>query len=196
MELLEGETLGARLAARPLELDLLLDLGDPDRRRARIGARQGHRPSRHQAREHLRQRARPGEDPRLRAGQDRATPARQAVRGHRWRRPRSARRSDDGRHDDGHRLLHVARAGPRPAHRRAHGSVLPRHGDLPDGDRVAAVPRRHLGGRVRSDSQSRSRGRQPGQSAAARRTRPHSRTRRSRRIATCAIRRRRNSRPT
>ena len=60
----------ARAAARSSRC-ALLDLGDPDRRRARVGARQGHRAPRHQAGQHLRQPARPGEDPRLRPGQDR-----------------------------------------------------------------------------------------------------------------------------
>ena len=72
MELLEGETLAhaARRGSRSRSAQLL-DVGDPDRRRARVGARQGHRAPRHQAGEHLRQRARAGEDPRLRPGEDR-----------------------------------------------------------------------------------------------------------------------------
>ena len=78
MELLEGETLAQALgAAAARDVAPLLDIGDPDRRRARVGARQGHRPPRHQAGEHLHQRARPGEDPRLRPREDRRD-ARQA----------------------------------------------------------------------------------------------------------------------
>ena len=38
-------------------------------------------------------------------------------------------------HGDGHRVLHVARAGARAAHRRAHRPLLARHRALPDGDR-------------------------------------------------------------
>ena len=51
--------------------------------------------------------------------------------------------------------LHVAGAGARPAHRRAHRPVLARHGAVPDGDRRAAVPGRHLGGGLRGDPQPR-----------------------------------------
>ena len=73
MELLEGETLARRASAGSRStIERLLDVGDPDRRRARGGARQGHRPPRHQAGQHLRHAARAGEDPRFRAGQDRA----------------------------------------------------------------------------------------------------------------------------
>ena len=40
MELLEGQTLAQMMAARqPFELEQLLAIGDPDRRRARVGAR-------------------------------------------------------------------------------------------------------------------------------------------------------------
>ena len=50
----------------PLPLDRLLDAGHPDRRRARRRARERHRPPRHQAGEHLRDAARPGQGARLR----------------------------------------------------------------------------------------------------------------------------------
>ncbi len=57
----------------------------------------------------------------------------------------------------GHGVLHVARAGARPAHRRAHRPLLAGDGALPDGDRRAAVPGRDLGGRLRRDPQPRAR---------------------------------------
>ena len=71
MELLEGETLAQALARQRFEIGPLLERGHSDRRRARVRARQGHRPSRHQAGEHLRERARAGEDSGLRPGEDR-----------------------------------------------------------------------------------------------------------------------------
>ena len=60
---------------------------------------------------------------------------------------------------------------------------------------VAAVSGRHVGGHLRRDSEPRSRAGHAGQPGAAGRARPHHRARRSRRIATCAIRRRPSSRP-
>ncbi len=54
-----------------------------------------------------------------------------------------------------HGALHVAGAGARAADRRAHRSVLARRRALPDGDRRAAVPGRHVGGGVRGDPEPR-----------------------------------------
>ena len=77
------------------------------------------------------------------------------------------------RNDDGDRLLHVARAGARAAHRRAHRPLLARNRALPDGDRCAAVPGRDLGGRVRRDPEPRAAAGDRAQRDAARRARPH-----------------------
>ena len=66
MELLEGETLAERIRKGALELADAARAGHPDRRRARVGARQGHRPPRPEAREHLRDAARAGQGARLR----------------------------------------------------------------------------------------------------------------------------------
>ena len=38
MELLEGQTLRHRIAGKPMEIEVVLDLGNPDRRRAGCGA--------------------------------------------------------------------------------------------------------------------------------------------------------------
>ena len=54
MELLEGQTLRHRIAGKPMEIETVLDLRHTDRRRAGCGSLEEHRPSRHQAREHLR----------------------------------------------------------------------------------------------------------------------------------------------
>ena len=50
MEMLEGQTLRDRIAHRPLPVDDAARPRDPDGRRARRGARQGHRPPGPQAR--------------------------------------------------------------------------------------------------------------------------------------------------
>ena len=105
-ELLEGETLRSRLAAGPLSSRRATELGAPGGSRPRRRARQGDRPPRPEAREHLRHQGRPGEDPRLRPRQ--ADPP----RAHGLRRHRAGRRARDVR-------VHVARAGSRPPGRRA-----------------------------------------------------------------------------
>ena len=69
MELLEGRTLRDRIAGSPLPVDVLLDLGDPDRRCVGRGAREGDRAPRPQARERVRHRAGAGEAAGLRPGE-------------------------------------------------------------------------------------------------------------------------------
>ena len=68
-ELLEGETLRARIGNSPLPHRKAIDYATPDRQGARRGARQGHRPPRPQARQRLRDARRPRQDPRLRPRQ-------------------------------------------------------------------------------------------------------------------------------
>ena len=92
MELLEGETLADRIRKGPFEIGAAPGPRDPGGGRARVGARQGDRAPRPQAREHLRQRPGPGEDPRLRPGEDRAGHARRAAEST-PRRPRRCSRT-------------------------------------------------------------------------------------------------------
>ena len=102
------------------------------------GARQGHRPSRSQAGEHLHRRRSGGdrrrarEDPRLR---------------HREALGRRARQDEDAdRHGDGHAGVHVAGAVPRRRYPRSSlGHLLDRLRDVDDADRAPAVRRQRLG---------------------------------------------------
>ena len=135
------------------------------------------------------------EDPRLRSREDRAraSPRARALAG----ADRGAAAGADERgHDDGHGVLHVAGAGARAAHRRAHRPVLAGDGALPDGDRRAAVPGRDVGGGVRGDPEPRAAAARAGQPALPAELGRVARARRSRRTATCATRPRRISRPT
>ena len=117
----------------------LLDLGDPDRRRPRGRARAGHRPPRHQAGQHLRHDARPGQAARLRPGQ--------AARSRRGAAGDSRAADRDGRDEHltspgtahRHRRLHVAGAGAGRGARRAHRPLLLRRRALRDGDGPAAL---------------------------------------------------------
>ena len=73
----------------------------------------------------------------------------------------------------GHGVLHVARAGARPGHGRAHRPLLARSGALPGGDRGAAVPGGDLGGRVRRDPEPRAAAARPAEPRVARGARAH-----------------------
>ena len=174
MELLEGETLAERIRQGPVRARPAARARDPDRGRARVGAREGDRAPRPEARQHLRDAARAGEDPGLRPRQDRAREAgRERALGGADRD--SAQRADERGHDDGDGVVHVARAGARPAHRLADRPLLARDRALPDGDRGAAVPGRDLGGRVRRDPQPRAAAAGAGQPSAPGRARPRPR---------------------
>jgi len=85
-----------------------------------------------------------------------------------------------------HDRVHVARAGARRGSRSAHGFVLARNGDIPDGDRTPAFFRRDGGGDL---SRHPGIGSASGAAHQSRTTRPSWKrlfTKRSRRIATCA----------
>ena len=104
-------------------------------------------------------------------------------------------RADDRGLDDGHGVLHVARAGARAADRRPHGPLLARHRALPGGDRAAAFPGRDLGGGLRGDPQPRAGADHAGRTRRCRRSSTASSARRWRRTATSATRARPSSRP-
>ncbi len=70
MELLEGETLAETMRKGPDRDRRPSRMRHSDRRCPRVGALEGHRASRPQAREHIHHLARPGEDSRLRPRQD------------------------------------------------------------------------------------------------------------------------------
>ena len=76
MELLEGHTLEQQVDGRPLALGSAAGPRDSDCGRAGRGALPRHRPPRHQAGQHLRHDARPGQDPRFRVGEARRCRAR------------------------------------------------------------------------------------------------------------------------
>ncbi len=107
-----------------------------------------------------------------------------------------AERAHERGHRDGDGVLHVARAGARPADRLAHRPLLARDGALPDGDRGAALPGRDLGRRLRRDPQPRARAPRRRSTRRSPPTSPGSWARRSRRTATSATRPPPTSRPT
>ena len=133
MEYLEGETLADRLEKGPLPLDQALKHRHRDRRRARHGAPQRHRPSRSEARQHHADEV-GREAARLRPRQARRRRQRRLGRDEprrgRTRRPAA----DRAGHDPRHVPVHGARAARGPGGRRAQRHLRVRRGALRDGD--------------------------------------------------------------
>ena len=96
------------MAAGPLSVPTVDRPRRADRRRARRGARRRHHPSRSEAGQHLRHRARRRQAARLRPGRDDRRRRRRIVG---WRASRRA--ADQSRHRGRHGALHVAGAGAR-----------------------------------------------------------------------------------
>ena len=138
-ELLVGESLRQRAAARPVAGSQSHRLRHPDRAWIGRGARQRHRSSRPQAGEPLRHQRRPHQDSRLRTGEADASPT------------RSGRQRADGdprhrsRHGDGHRRLHVSGAGARPDRRSSDRHLRLRSHPLRDADGQARLPAVDIG---------------------------------------------------
>ena len=137
MELLEGESLRERLADGPLPPRKAVEIAREIALRSRGRAREGHRPSRPEAREPFPDEGRPRQDPRLRArAADRVA-----------RRGRHA--FADGRADHAagrrarHRRLHGARAAARPSGRSPLGYFFLRRRALRDALRPTRVHGRH-----------------------------------------------------
>ena len=144
MELLDGQSLKDRMRAIRAQRRRGPRVRRADRRCARCRARAGHRPSRHQAGEPVRDAARHHQGARLRR--------RETEPGARRRHRRHAgalRSADDDGHHHRHGVVHVAGAGARPGDRRAQRPVLRRRRVVRDGHRPAAVPGRNGGDDLR-----------------------------------------------
>jgi hypothetical protein len=135
MELLDGHTLKHLVEAKPLDTDRIVQLGIEIADALDAAPRSGHRASRHQTREHLRDRARSREGSRLRPGE-----GRRRGEGH-----RNAGNANGRRHAvepwsrARHGGVHVSRTGTGRGHGRAHRSVLARPRALRNGHRPTGV---------------------------------------------------------
>ena len=144
MELLEGESLAARLGRGPLPVEQVLTFGADVAGALDAAHRQGvvHRDikpanlfvttqRRHQGARFRRRQARAG------------------ARRRRRRDPGARGTAHLARHRHRHRGLHVARTGARPRHRRPQRPLLARRGPLRDGHRHVAVSWHHAGDDLR-----------------------------------------------
>ena len=158
--------------AGPLELDRFLTHRHRSRRRSRRRPSQGHRPPRHQARQHFCHQARQREDSRLRPRQSRGL-CQPSSKSDATTTRVSDPRPHQPRHHAGHRRLHVSRTSPRQRSRRPQRPLLLRRRPLRNGHRHVAVPRRHLRPDFRIHPQSRSGLSGPPQSRSSRETGRH-----------------------
>ena len=151
LELLEGGTLAAALRAGRAAAARGDRPGRPDRAGPGGRAREGHRPPRPEARQHLRDRRRPRQDPRLRAGE-----ADRGARPERDRHPPRDHAADRPRPRAGHGRLHGAGAGARRSRRPSRRHLRVRRGVLRDALGPPRLRRRFDGRADDRDPQERS----------------------------------------
>ena len=155
MELLRGETLRERVARGPMKIADVLDIGIQLADALGAAHAQGivHRdikPANIFVGDKLRVKILDFGLAKLAREQLAARQRRRGRRGDRRGRAAALRQPpDDAGHRHRHRLLHVARAGPRRGRRSAHRHLLARRGALRDGHRAPGLRRQHLGGGLR-----------------------------------------------
>ena len=154
MELLEGQTLKHRIAGKPIEISELAGNRHSDREWAGCGARQGNRPSRHQAGEYFSGGARTGEDFGFWLGETDANgEAFRGVGGHYLHAHENAgaggRATDQPGKLDGHGGVYVSGASARRRAGRAVGFIFAGRGAVRNGHGNSSLLRGDLGGDFR-----------------------------------------------